>query len=195
MAATDLTTLDAVRRHLQLTGEVTEQDPVIEDIIARLSVHIARKHCQREFAPAEDAGTRVIELDEGFRLQSLAPFDARAVTSVVLDEGYDTERTLSSSEWRLALLDPHNSVWTAVRLTRPLCGSTLTLTGNWGYSEIPAHVEEACILAVVSSLRSDVQAFGGALQPNSFGDGVNDDQALPPGVRGLLAGEVRAFYR
>jgi hypothetical protein len=194
MSAIDLTTLDAVREHLQLSPDSeTEQDQVIASLITRYSVVIAR-YCQREFAPAQAAATRLIELDGEFRLQSLAPFDARAVTSVVLDDGLTTERTLDTNEWRLALLHQPYGVWQAIRLSRPPWGSTLTLTGDWGFAEIPADVEQACILTVVSALRQDVQAFGGPLQPNSFGDGVNASEALPPGVRGALAPYVRQFY-
>lgn len=198
MANTDLTTLAAVRTLLQMTGGVTEQDDIIGSLITRMSSTISR-HCQREFAPAVSAASRTVELDRCASLQSLAPFDCRAATAVVLDTGMATEQTLATTQWQLALHDPSNQVWQALRLCNVSIpstgGRTLTVTGDWGYESVPAHVEQACILAVVSTLRQDVQAFGGPLQPNSFGDGVNDDQALPPGVRGLLAPEVRHFYR
>lgn len=195
MAAIDLTTLDKVRKHLQLVdGDETEQDELIEDLITATSRHIAAAK-EREFAPAETAGVRVIELDEGYRLQSLAPYDCRALTTVILDDGLPTERTLEATEYRLALRDSANGVWKAIRLCRPACGQTLTLTGDWGFEEIPEDAARACVLAVANVVRGDVQAFGSAIQPNSLGDDVNADQALPPGIRGLLKRFDRHFYR
>ena len=191
MSAIDLTDLAAVRRHLQrLDPSADEQDEVIGDLITAYSRLIIGNY--REFAPAAEAADRTIEIDPLEWLHPLAPYDCRAATAVVLDQGKTTERTLIGEEWTLAKYDPEHGVWKAIELHAcigyaPLrSGHTLTITGDWGFSEIPEDAELACRLAVVMALRGDVQAFGSALQPNSFGEGLNDDQALPPGVRGLL---------
>jgi hypothetical protein len=60
--------------------------------------------------------------------------------------------------------------------------------------EVPEDVRQACILAVSSALRENVQAFGGAVQPSSIGEGVNDAIALSPGVRGLLSRYRRTLF-
>lgn len=180
----------------------TEQDEVIASLVTAVSRAIAR-FCGREFAPRVDGAVRTFEFpvamhgDTGGPLISLAPFDARALTAVVLDTGRDTEDTLTSSEWRLESLDSRHSVYGSIRLdyrvsyTGTWPTRTLTATGNWGFDTVPDDVREACILAVSTHLRQDVQAFGGPLQPNSIADDVNAAVAFPPGVRGLLAPFMR----
>lgn len=199
MASIDLTDLDAVRRYLQRADpSADEQDPVIQDLITSYSRSIIREY--REFAPASDGVARTFEINPNERVHTLAPFDCRAATKAVLDLGKGYERVLDSTEWTLALLDPENQVWQAVELALPVAtgllehGRTLTITGDWGFSAVPEDVELACRMAVVMSLRGDVQGFGSALQPNSFGEGSNDGNALPPGIRGLLNGFRRTIY-
>ena len=191
MATIDLCTLDDVRKHAQYQDSDTQHDDVIEPLITRMSRAILRRY--REFAPATDDESRTVTFDpeEDTRV-ALVPWDLRAAAAVVIDQGYDTELELTTGQWRLCHHDRLNGVWRGVELDRryrtrsPFTERTLTVTGSWGFTEIPEDVTESCVLAVISHLRQDVQAFGGALQPNSFGDDVNEAVAFPPGVRGLL---------
>jgi hypothetical protein len=77
------------------------------------------------------------------------------------------------------LLWPVRVTWTSTTAIN-FGFSYLDITGSWGFEEVPEDVKQACILAVTGALRENVQAFGGALQPNSIGEGVNDAIALPP---------------
>jgi hypothetical protein len=190
VAATDLCGLDDVRKHLQRQTGATEQDDVLEALITRLSRAIARD-VGRELAPAADNKTRTLEFDPRHRLVPVAPWDLRAVTAVLVDQGLATEQTLTADQWRLTVHDPDFGLWRALELPYVHPVSTwrtrrLTITGDWGFAEVPDEAAQACISAVTMYVRGEVQAFGGALQPNSLGEGVNDDELLPPGLRGLV---------
>jgi hypothetical protein len=205
-AATDLASLDDVREHLQLQTSETELDDAIEGLITRISVAIAN-HCGREFTPAA-GDTRTFRLKpddclDGLYVLDLAPYDLRTATLVQLHPETTGPTTLTAgSDFILDPANPRDGVYTSLNLwpVRVTWTSTsainfgfinVAITGDWGFEEIPEDVKQACVLATAASLRENVQAFGGALQPNSIGEGVNDAVALPPGVRGLLNRYVR----
>lgn len=192
MAGVDLCDLADVRGHSQYQASATEHDEVIGSLlIPSVSRAIARE-VKRELSDA-GAATRTITFDprDGKKL-GVSPWDLRTVTAVVLDQGRPGEQTLTAAQYRLSFHDRDNGVWRGVELDQayPVSGlfseRSVTITGTWGFAEVPDDVREACVLAVIMHLRRDVQAFGGSLQPNSFGDGVNDAVAFSPGVRGLL---------
>lgn len=203
MAAADLVTLEEVRAQLQLQTSETELDDVVGPLITSLSVAIAR-YCGREFAPAVDDATRRFRLRptshlDGLYVLNLAPYDLREATAVELHPETAGPVTLTSGvDYITEPANPRDGVYTDLHL-RPLRVTwtstaainfgyvTVDVTGSWGYLEVPEDVRQACLLAVTSALRENVQAFGGAIQPNSFGDGVNDAISFAPGVRGLLA--------
>jgi hypothetical protein len=208
VSAVDLVALDDVRAHLQLQVSETEQDPVIEGLITRVSVAIAR-HCGREFAPAIDSATRRFRLrpnqhHAGLYVLGLAPYDLRTATAVRLHPETPSPATLTAdSHYTLDPANPIDGVYTSLQLWPPAVTWTSTaainfgyvnieIDGAWGFDEVPEDVKQACILATAAAMREHVQAFGGALQPNSIGEGVNDAIALPPGVRGLLTRYVRS---
>jgi hypothetical protein len=208
MAAQDLVTLEDVRTHLQLQTAETEQDEVISLLITRSSKAITR-HCGREFAPPVDSATRRFRVLpdrhlDGLYAVSLAPYDLRAATAVKLHPETAAPLTLTAGvDYLTEPINPVDGVYTDLQLrpasltwTSTACQNFgfayLDVTGSWGFEEVPEDVKHACTLATVAALRENVQAFGGALQPNSLGEGVNDPVALPPGVRGLLARYVRS---
>lgn len=208
MAAQDLVALEDVRTHLQLQVSETEQDEVIKSLITRCS-RVISGHCAREFAPpVADATRRRRVLPDrhvdGLYFVDLSPYDLRAATLVQLHPETAAPLTLvegvdyivdpvepSDGVHTSLLLRPASLTWTSITCQN-FGFAHLDVTGSWGFEEVPEDVKHACILATVGALREHVQAFGGALQPNSLGEGVNDAVALPPGVRGLLARHQRA---
>jgi hypothetical protein len=207
VAAADLVSLEEVRAQLQLQTVETELDDVVQPLITAYSVEISR-HCGRQFAPAEDGATHRFRLRpgstlDGLYLLDLAPFDLRAATLVQLHPETTTPVTLTQGvDYVTEPVNPRDGVYTSLELypLRITWTSTAAInfghlnvdvTGDWGFEEVPENVKQACILAVTSALRENVQAFGGAIQPNSIGEDVNAAVALTPGVRGLLTNHVR----
>lgn len=193
----DLCTLEEVREH----GSYQDVDTAQDEIIPRLITALSRSMLAiREFRPALASNVRVIEIDPGETVYSVHPYDLQAVSAVVIDDDFDTELSLEAGAFRPAGWDPESQTYGELELatTTPATSSfsrrTLTITGTWGFPEVPEDVNEACQLAVLMYLRRDVQAFGTAFQPNSLGDDVNQAVALPPGIRGLLARWERDVY-
>jgi len=204
MAAGDLCTLAEVREHMQMPTAETEQDAVIQSLITRLSLAI-KGYTSREFATTltSPPNTRRLTVRprryrDGAYIVPLAPYDLQSATTVKLHPETASPVTLvAGTDYVLEPVDLPEGVYTEIRLSGALgVGSSTTamrfgyayldVTGTWGFASVPADVKEACILAVSMHLREDVQGFGSALQPNSFGEGLNQPLALPPGIRGLL---------
>ena len=202
MAAGDLTTLDAARERLQLQVDATELDLVTEATITAASQAIRWSPYGREFAPAVTAEARDFTLASCGHLD-LAPYDLRTVTTVVVNPGDADQATIAAADYRLGPVPAKHGVYTRLELSRTLVLPTpstawgslrVRITGNWGFESVPPDIEQACLLYVVALIRGEVQAFGSALQPNSFGEGVNDAEAFPPGVRGLLIPYMRMGF-
>lgn len=210
MAAADLVSIDEIREHLQLQTVETEQDDVVASLLTSYSIAIAR-HCGRQFTPPVDSATHRFRLRpdshlDGLYVLDLAPYDLRTATSVQLHPETAGPVTLTAgSDYTTEPANPRDGVHTSLSLWPVPITWTSTaainfgyvnvdVTGSWGFPEVPEDVRQACILAVTGALRENVQAFGGALQPNSIGDGVNDAIALAPGVRGLLARYKRSLF-
>lgn len=199
MAAGDLCSLTEVREHLQIDAAETEQDPVITSLITRVSKAITSDY-KREFAkPDDNQHTRrfkVRPLRWGYAVD-LTPYDLRVPTSVKLNPETASPQTLvADSDYVAEPVTGTEGVTRWLRLSPWLSMASTVATrfgspyvdvaGTWGFGAVPDDVKEAAILAVIMHIRGEVQAFGGSLQPNSIGEGVNDAEALPPGVRGLL---------
>jgi hypothetical protein len=210
VAASDLASLEDVRAQLQLQTAETEQDQVIGALITAYSEEIAR-YCGRQFAPSEDDATHRFRLRpgstlDGLYLLQLAPYDLRAVTSVLLHPETGSPVTLADGvDFTTEPANPRDGVYTSLELYPLKLTWTSTaainfgyvnidIAGDWGFEEVPGPVRQACVLAVTGALRENVQAFGGALQPSSIGEGVNDAVSLAPGVRGLLTRYRRTAF-
>lgn len=211
MAQGDLVSLAEVREHLQMPTAETEQDAVIQSLITRVSKAITRQY-RREFVPPNPnppAAPRRLKVPyellsdrlgrARFYRCELGPYDLQSATSVRLHPETASPTTLVAGTdfvFEPVVKDPEG-VFTWVRLSAwvPIFSTTaqrfgfayLDIDGTWGFPAVPDDVKEACILAVVMHIRGEVQGFGSALQPNSLGSDVNAAEALPPGVRGLLA--------
>jgi hypothetical protein len=210
VAAGDLASLEDVREQLQLQTIETEQDDVINALITAYSEEISR-FCGRQFAPSEDDTTHRLRLRpgstlDGLYLLQLAPYDLRTVASVQLHPETSAPVTLTEGlDFTTEPANPRDGIYTSLeiyplRITWTSNAAinfgfvNIDITGDWGFEEVPGPVRQACVLAVTGALRENVQAFGGALQPNSFGEGVNDAVSLTTGVRGLLARYRRTLF-
>lgn len=202
MAAGDLVTLEQAREFLQLQDDATELDPVTEDTISRASAAIRWSAFGREFTPSTAAARDF--LWDGYCLDlDLAPYDLRTVTSIVVDPDDGSPTTLTAAQYRLRPIPATHGVYTKVKLSATLSVPTpgpafddrvVRITGDWGFASVPGDVQHACLMYIAAVVRGEVQAFGSALQPNSFGEGVNDSEAFPPGVRGLLFPYMRMSF-
>jgi hypothetical protein len=160
---TDLTTVAAVRAFLQIPSTDDEQNAIIASLITR-ATRVIQVWTSREFAPADGAARSFVCGRHGHI--DLAPFDLRAVTSVVYDtDPPGSELTLDASDYRLGPITSRDGVYQWVdiyRRHRPQRWRrdlVVTITGDWGYPSVPADVEDACIKTVGIWLKRDVSAF------------------------------------
>lgn len=181
----DLTDTASVREHLQITDATdTTQNALIATLITAASTAI-HSYCQREFAT--DAGTGSVARKfryNGNGVLPLAPWDARSITSVVIDtDGTNPDNiTLTADEYRALPLGATHGVYHTlhIRGRGVSSGSStpwptyrqVTVTGTWGFASVPAPVELACILTVAYWLRETSQHVG-----QVFGEETSFDAA------------------
>ena len=193
MSTYDLTTLAQVREHQQRTDTTnTTQDALITDLITVASEMIM-EYTQREFAPSTGSTeeTRIYRYD-GRGILSLAPDDARTVTSVRIDTDTDNPTTLDASEYRLWPTRSKHGVYSHLHITgygiQTSDGSTpnyrvMEVTGTFGWGSVPSPVERACILLVMEILRRTSDWKNNDLDGFTPGGGV----AIPLHVRTMLS--------
>jgi hypothetical protein len=197
MAATDLTTVAAVRAFLQKQTVDVNQDAVVASMITAASVEIMRV-TSREFAPATDGASRDFEYEGGGFL-SFGSYDLRTLTSVLIDVDESPATTLVSTEYRLFPQPARDGVFTALRLAPYILSSRtrwqqrlVRVTGDWGFESVPEPVENACIVTVATWLRRDVQAFSSTF--NIDEGRVERPEALPEQAVRMLAPYRREAY-
>jgi hypothetical protein len=197
MAASDLTTVAAVRAFLQKQTIDVAQDAVIATFITAASVEIMRQY-SREFAPATTAVSREFEYEGGGFL-SFGAYDLRALTAVLIDVDETPSTTLVATEYRLFPRPARDGVYTALRLAPYIFGSRtrwqqrlVRVTGDWGFASVPQPVEQACVATVATWLRRDVQAFSSTF--NIDEGRVERPEALPAQAVRLLDPYRREAY-
>lgn len=200
MAASDLCTVADVRARLQKpTGDVG-QDAIMETLITAASKVISN-YCNRQFI---SEGTSTTSHVYSVRLNGyrrgyvdLVPYDARTVTQVKLDTDQTSPTTLTTEEYRLLPKSQAGDGVYSYMLLQPfgLTGSMrwpereVTVTGTWGFLEVPADVNEAAVETVALWLRRDVSAF---TTTYVLDEGrVERPEALPAQVRAMLSNYVR----
>ena len=198
MAATDLTTVQAVRDFLQKPAADEEQDLIIAALITRASLAIM-DYTQREFAPASSSTARTFEYEGGGFLD-LAPYDIRTVTLVRMDTDEASPTTLAADEYRLYPYPSKNGVYSALRLAPYVVASRarwqqrlVEVTGTWGFSAVPDDVAHQCIVTVADWLRLNVQAFSRTFSLDEQRLDIPED--LPSSVRAGLGRWKRLTYR
>lgn len=192
----DLCTLEDVRRLMQTKDSTTTQDPLVQQLITSASVAVMRK-TEREFAPAaaEDAEpvARVFEWPwDGGQFVSLAPYDLVSVESVEVDTDQASSIELSGDEYRLWPQPPRDGTYMAIRLQpfSAVLGRAMwrnrqvTITGTWGFPEIPEDVAHATALTVVHWVNVNSAVFQ---RPDDNPDGYSPPKrGIPPEALELL---------
>jgi hypothetical protein len=211
LEANGLTTVDRAEVFLDRVGIQIGEDEEADDrvfltmLINGFSGAIAR-YTSREFKPQTAAAARTFAYD-GNGFLSLAPYEARTVSSVVVFAGEPGERALGASEWRgrprqkslvcqtylwlaLPVFELPNYSLTSYPSSRDM---DVRVTGDWGAAAVPAEVELACLVAVANAYQrqedfkprvldeieiSEVDAGGVAGEDNRY--------ALPRSARRLL---------
>jgi hypothetical protein len=193
----DLTNIDAVREFLQIPGEDITQDDLIESLITRASAAIQGLPGVPVFRPAASASIEFIY--RGGRRLSLGRYALRTAGQVQVDTDTSSPTTLTEgTDYWLRPLPPDEGVYRWLKLNlgdalyTPAGGTTardalereITITGTWGYQDVPADVEHACIITVAEWLRRNVQAFSTTLNTEA---GILDrPEAVPHAAKAAL---------
>lgn len=183
-AANALCTLAQVREYLQRPATSTEQDDAITDLIDRASKMILN-FTGREFAPATTSDTRTF-VYEGNGQLDLAPYDLRSVTSLSIDveTTSPTALTAGTDFFFRPKPNPDGTYTWLTGLPARSADSEVSITGAWGFSSVPADVEDSCIKTVALWLRRDVSAFTTTF--NIAEDRAERPESLPSAVRAAL---------
>lgn len=188
MAANDLTTLDSVREFLQKPENDDAQNAIIEALITQASAAITRT-TERQFLPEDDV-ERTFEINQPLdSLISFAPYELRDAKSLELDTDTDNPIALTAEEFKLWPKPNPDGTYLGVRIhpyslspATARWGSRreLTVTGDWGMTEIPADVVNWCNVTVAIWLRREVAAFETGM--NIDAGYVERPRALPSAV-------------
>lgn len=159
--AIDLCTLADVREFLQEPASSTDQDAIIGKLITRASRVILR-WTGREFTPQTNAAARRV-LYHGGGMLDLAPYEARTITSVVLDSDQPSPISLTAgTDYMLRPVPARDGVYSWLELPTYRADGLareVTVTGDWGWPSVPEDVQDACIKTVGLWLKRDVSAF------------------------------------
>ena len=136
-----------------------------------------------EFATPVSGVARKFSYRGGSKLL-LTPYSLRSIDSVVFDtDGTNpANTTLTEDDYRLHPRTPKDGVYSMIEFRgfSPVARTSavdyrpdreVTITGDWGYEEVPAEIAQACVMAVVFRLRndSDYRAQGGAEEVGRYG--------------------------
>lgn len=207
--AIDLCTRDDVRLALEIQATKTGRDPLIDDAITDASQRIM-DYCEREFAPAGVAGVvRLFEVDLTPRsiVVDLSPYDLQVASAVVLHP------ELGSSAVTLTVgvdytLEPVPSRWGTYYRMRlsPFVSrvsqfavsfgtARISVTGTWGFPEVPSAARRACIVTVASWIDRRIGAY--SPQDSSDGRSIMPDTTggldIPNSAKRMLE-PLRRFY-
>lgn len=178
---TALTTLADVRAQLSLDASVDEHDTLLTMLIERATGAVQR-YTGCEFVSAahddqeEEADVARRFLHDGSPYLRLSPFDAKAVTSVVVDPDGDDPQTIATTDWRTLPVASRNGEIHTIELLGSTYGCSpdrrrlVEVTGRWGWPTVPAEVKQACDAIVVhwyrvhalsqQSFQTDVDRYG-----------------------------------
>jgi hypothetical protein len=185
MAAQDLCSLSDVRAFLELPQSDTGRDALITSTITPISDAIAR-YCEREFVATASA-TRIFTLPVGERILSLAPYEIRTASAILLHPEEAQPETLTANvDYQLLPMPTRFGTYYRVRFSADLTTlhdsdtakyfgySQVSIAGAWGMASVPADVKQATIIAVASAIRKDIPAL-------DLGDiGLNEPRQLQP---------------
>lgn len=170
LGAPRLCSVDDVRAFLQKPGADTAQDDIISVLIARASRAIMG-YTGRDFV-AEGTNPATRTFDVGVYSSMLATVgvpigDMKTTPTAVtiLNADDDLLATITVAD-DLVLLPRNRPPWQPIThlrfrpsATAPSDGDVLSVTGTWGWPQIPEDVSQACIVTVGIWMRREIQAF------------------------------------
>jgi hypothetical protein len=184
VAAYDLCTVAQVKEFLQKSD--TGQDDLLQAVLTRASKAILN-YTGREFSPTTASAARAFSY-EGGGAMSLAPYDLRSVTSIVIDSDTTSPVTLETTDYVLQpkpakdgvygwLLLPNHDIEKPYAI---FAQREVTVTGAWGFAAIPEDVRHWAIQTTVAWFRKDIAAFSSAYAQDE--QAAERPEALPRSV-------------
>jgi hypothetical protein len=189
LASNALTTLDAVKSYLKIPSDSTVDDVRLESLINACSTAI-ENYCQRSFKKQ----TYTDEEYDGnnYKYINLLNYPVISVDSVTLNDTVLTTDQYTVKKKSGILVRKCSSVisdWYYHRYYAawPKGDGNVLVTYTAGYDEIPADLEQSCILYVMAFFKSDVANFS-----TTFNDGFAfKADAIPVQVKLMLQPYVR----
>jgi hypothetical protein len=172
LASNALTSVANVKEYLQQSD--TGLDAVITNLINRYSLACIN-YVSREFAPATSSATRTFVYNGSGKLP-LNPYDLRSATTVTMDVDSDSPTVLTADQYALRPKPSRDAVFTWIQLPTRQAESEVSVAGAWGFASVPVDVEEACIIAVLTAVRTRVSATTSMF---------NVEDPVTPGPQGL----------
>lgn len=193
-----------MRAALEIPAADTSRDSLISTLITAASDAIMND-TEREFAPVTASATRRFRIDS-FSM-SLAPYDLRSVSSLILHPEAASPVTLNATtDYQLQPVTTATGTYTTVQFSHYLAAlpSSTTafgfgyalcdISGAWGFATVPTDVKRACVVTVASWMRKDVSALIAASELD-IGGGIApafpSTMEIPNAAKRLL----RPFYR
>lgn len=196
----DLCAIDDVRAYRQKPDSDTDQDGVVAQLITAASRAI-NTYCGIDITPiATLAETHVFVYRGGGTLSLAAGRKvAQSVTSVVMDSDTASPSALSSGDWQLRPKPARDGVYRWIRIPgagtaafgphkpgeRGTAEREASVTGLFGYPEIPADVRHWAVVTVCEWLDRDVSSFSRTFSLDEAR--LERPEALPSAVRAGLA--------
>lgn len=203
MAAGDLCTLSDVRLALEMPASDTSRDTYISALITIYSQAICNE-VNREFAPVTGSvgtpTTRRFKVELGQFRVDLDPYDLQTLSSVTLHPEATSPITLTvTDQYQLQPVTKPDGVWTSLEFSHLLTGiftsqtavrygyALVDVSGVWGFPSVPVSVKQACVLAVTSAMRRDINAFGMDMdEAVQLATERSSNYGIPPAARRLL---------
>lgn len=191
-----LCTLEQVRAYLDVPTGTTNQDDLIEDLIARAS-KLIEKTAQREFG-LRGTLTRTFRMEDGYL--DLNPRELQTATLVTLasPDSPSTAATLVADTDYVLLPEgaTEEGTYLAIELgsayrrhTSAFGFARVEITGVWGMAEVPRDIEQAAVQTVGLWLRRDVQAFTSTYNVDE--GRLERPEALPSQVQAVAGNYTR----
>lgn len=198
----DLCTVDDVRAYRQKPPGDTDQDTVVQQLITAASRAI-NTWLGIDITPT-NAGTAVTShafvYRGGGRLSLAAGRKvAQSVSAVVMDTDTSSPVTLAAGEYQLRPKPARDGLYRWIRLpgagsqiygpehpgARDAAEREVTVTGVFGYQQVPEDIRHWCVITVCEWMDLNVQSFSRTFNVE---DGrLERPEALPSAVRGGLA--------
>ena len=202
-SAQALTTIEHVKQFMGKKDQEPYQDQLIQLLINSASDHI-HTVTSREFKSAlsPNPGVRNFALQTpfpGWTYVNFGRFQCQAgtVTLVQIDTDVSSPgaTTITSDQYQLFPISNDFGIVTGIRFYTYAVGPVLrqganiprqlSVTATWGWSSVPAAVEQACILTVATWVRRDSQQYSSTF--NTEEAAHQRPQAIPSAAWDLLA--------